>query len=235
MSILLRDHFQCQMCGRIQIDTSKLVCDHDIPHRGNPDLFWEESNLKTLCADPCHNTAKRREEWSTRHQRGDWGLSDNLFWPRCQASAVPLTIVCGPPAAGKSTFVAQRAAEGDLIIDLDQIIATLFPSHARTRVWEMRRDGLLERNGRLRKLSQPCLAGHAWFTTGAATPAQRMHWADTLRPVRMLVIPTPLQTCIDRINADPTRAVGAHEQASAVRRWWSDYVACDRDEIFIDH
>ena len=32
-----------------------------------------------------------------------------------------LTVVTGPPCAGKSTYIAQRAAHGDIVIDLDRI------------------------------------------------------------------------------------------------------------------
>lgn len=60
-SILLRDLFTCQMCGRIEPDTSKLVADHKRPHRGSEALFWLDTNLWTLCA-PCHSGAKQREE-----------------------------------------------------------------------------------------------------------------------------------------------------------------------------
>ncbi len=56
--VLLRDLFTCRMCGRIQGDTSQLVADHIAPHRGNAARFWDEANLQTLCANPCHNTHK---------------------------------------------------------------------------------------------------------------------------------------------------------------------------------
>lgn len=58
----VRDLFTCQMCGRIEPDTSKLVCDHRRPHRGDLELFWDEENLQTLCASPCHSKHKQRME-----------------------------------------------------------------------------------------------------------------------------------------------------------------------------
>ncbi len=61
-SILVRDLFTCQMCGRIEPDTSKLVCDHRKPHRGDLVRFWDEENLQTLCASPCHSKHKQRLE-----------------------------------------------------------------------------------------------------------------------------------------------------------------------------
>lgn len=60
-AILTRDLFTCQMCGRLEGDTSKLVCDHRRPHRGDLTLFWDEANLQTLCA-LCHSSAKQRIE-----------------------------------------------------------------------------------------------------------------------------------------------------------------------------
>ena len=73
LKIFLRDLFTCQMpgCGRLEGDTSLLVCDHIKPHRGNEALFWDEANLQTLCK-PCHDKVKQREEQDTLHMRGVW-------------------------------------------------------------------------------------------------------------------------------------------------------------------
>jgi 5-methylcytosine-specific restriction endonuclease McrA len=62
LSILERDMFTCRMCGRTEGDTSKLVCDHRIPHKGNASLFWDASNLQTLCKSPCHDQHKQAQE-----------------------------------------------------------------------------------------------------------------------------------------------------------------------------
>lgn len=45
-----------------------LVVDHIEPHRGNLELFWDESNWETLCRCPCHDVDKQRHE-----QRGGTG------------------------------------------------------------------------------------------------------------------------------------------------------------------
>lgn len=60
-SVLLRDQFTCQLCGRLEGKTSLLVADHKTPHHGNPRLFWDVGNIWTLCK-PCHDGAKREEE-----------------------------------------------------------------------------------------------------------------------------------------------------------------------------
>lgn len=60
---LTRDMFTCQMpgCGRIESDTSRLVADHRVPHRGDARLFWSLDNLQCLCK-PCHDGRKQALE-----------------------------------------------------------------------------------------------------------------------------------------------------------------------------
>jgi 5-methylcytosine-specific restriction protein A len=60
-SILMRDMLTCQMCYRVEPNTSRLVADHKVPHRGDEHLFWDDGNLWALCK-PCHDSAKQREE-----------------------------------------------------------------------------------------------------------------------------------------------------------------------------
>lgn len=53
--------FICAMCGKAESDTSKLVCDHIKPHRGDERLFWDRANLQ--CIDKaCHDGEKQRRE-----------------------------------------------------------------------------------------------------------------------------------------------------------------------------
>jgi 5-methylcytosine-specific restriction enzyme A len=67
-SVLMRDLFTCQMCGRIEADTSQLVADHKVPHCGDEALFWNVGNIQCLCK-PCHDGAKQREEAAARPTR----------------------------------------------------------------------------------------------------------------------------------------------------------------------
>lgn len=68
--VFLRDLYQCRACGRIEADTSQLVCDHVEPHRGDLVKFWE-GPFQTLCKT-CHDGEKQRAERDTLHRRGVW-------------------------------------------------------------------------------------------------------------------------------------------------------------------
>ena len=66
LDVFTRDMFTCRWpgCGRIEGNTTRLVCDHVQPHRGDERLFWDKSNLQTLCK-PCHD--KHKQALERRH------------------------------------------------------------------------------------------------------------------------------------------------------------------------
>jgi 5-methylcytosine-specific restriction protein A len=66
----LADLYTCRICGKIEGDTSRLVCDHVEPHRGDEAKFWA-GPFQTLC-HPCHNTVKQCEEQQSLQTRGVW-------------------------------------------------------------------------------------------------------------------------------------------------------------------
>jgi 5-methylcytosine-specific restriction protein A len=73
-STLVRDRFTCQCgCGHIEPDTSLLVADHRIAHRGDPVLFWSPGNLQTLWK-PHHDAAKQAEDRKQAHGVGGSNL-----------------------------------------------------------------------------------------------------------------------------------------------------------------
>lgn len=57
---LARESF-CRMCARIGRRTQAVIADHVVPHRGDRMLFFDPSNLQSLC-DPHHKSEKARIE-----------------------------------------------------------------------------------------------------------------------------------------------------------------------------
>ena len=58
------------------------VTDHIIPHNGNVDLFWRESNWQPLCK-VCHDSVKRREEargYAVGCDEDGLPIDKNHFW-----------------------------------------------------------------------------------------------------------------------------------------------------------
>lgn len=63
--VYVRDSYTCQKTGVICVGKhpapNSPVADHIIPHRGNPALFWDKSNIQTV-SKAYHDSQKQREE-----------------------------------------------------------------------------------------------------------------------------------------------------------------------------
>ena len=156
---------------------------------------------------------------------GDVFIPDDVFYPKnVRPSCIPLTIVCGPPAAGKSTYVKSAAAAGDLVIDLDDIIHEIFGTQ-RTTCKRQRLVGLEERNRRLVGLSfYSGPAKRAWFITGAASPAARERWKRLLNADEVILLLPPQSLCLQRVDMDVFRKQAALEQKAAINRWFKTHM-----------
>jgi 5-methylcytosine-specific restriction enzyme A len=64
LTVLSGDLYTCRICGRIEGNISRLVCDHIEPHRGDVARFWA-GPFQTLCK-ACHDGEKQRLERSAR-------------------------------------------------------------------------------------------------------------------------------------------------------------------------
>lgn len=64
----LRDYPCCVMCQAEGFVRTATVVDHKVPHRGDYELFWDETNWQSLCASH-HSADKQAEERSGRKKR----------------------------------------------------------------------------------------------------------------------------------------------------------------------
>ena len=217
------------------------VVHHVVRHNGDPKLFFR-GPFESLCKE-CHDSAAQSEErrgYSTEIGADGWpvdarhpayvGVSVEPevdleeFWPRfLRPSAVPLTIVCGPPAAGKSTYVQKRKGPADVVVDLDEIVRSM-GYQPRTTDWAARKRGLQRRNQMLRSLADlPNDGRRAWFVTTAPIPETRRQWAERLKATEVVVMLTPLEICLRRVHEDPERSAVASTQVRIIRDWWEKY------------
>lgn len=203
----LKSHPRCAKCG-----SGATVVDHIEPHRGDQSLFWEKENWQALCTS-CHSSAKQSAE-----KRG----GNLLAHPFLRRSRVPVTLVCGPPGSGKSTYVRRYKQEGDLVIDLDLIKARIFgtTSHQAPQNSEATRVALVERNRILSSLADDRTHRHVWFIIGAPETVEREVWKRKLGAARLVVMDTPLHECIRRIRADPEREGQWEWMERAARKWF---------------
>jgi 5-methylcytosine-specific restriction endonuclease McrA/predicted kinase len=202
--VLIRDDYTCAMCGRYgnHVDHIDGDATNDAP---------DGSNYQTLCR-PCHSV-------KTAGETGWVRLLPVLKYK----PAIPVTLIAGPPGAGKTTHAHKRAGDRDTILDLDEIKASMAGTAPHDAPEDTFASAVAERNNRLMALSR-ARHGRCWFVVMAPTLAERRHWAEQLGAERV-VLEVPSEECLRRIAADPARSGKPREfWERIVSRWWSRYV-----------
>lgn len=205
----------CCKCAAHGIRTKATVVNHIIPHRMDLRLFWNRRNWEPVCA-PCHNGATQSEE--KRQGGGRWGYS---IPHGVKPSGIPVTIVCGPPAAGKSTYVRTHAAPDDTVIDFD-----LIRKQVGGEKWDLRQEindrAFAIRDQLIRSLHDKT-AGRAWLIVMAPTKAERAAWRSALGNVTEVMIAPPKETCFAQMRKEPDRRASANRQRIAIDRWFNAF------------
>ncbi len=70
----LSEHPLCVMCMQAGRVTAATVVDHRIPHRGDPVLFWDETNWQALCKTHHDSAAQKRDNQDREVGCGPDGL-----------------------------------------------------------------------------------------------------------------------------------------------------------------
>jgi predicted kinase len=234
LTALRRDHFRCTVCGVYVGGKGNSRVDHIQTRREHPELELELSNLRTFCA--LHDNQRHWEKgggsprgcgpdgWPTardmdRQAAVPGGGRGLLAHPAgLKPSTVPLVVVTGAPASGKSTWVETCRGPDDLIIDLDEIgsqMAGCAVGHHWPR--ELLERALRQRNALLAALGQAgCTWPRAWFIVSEPLPRWREWWEATLEPERIVVMDTPMSECV-------RRAKGDRERVAVIMRHFAQY------------
>lgn len=207
--VMNRDAGLCQPCkagGRL---TTGNIVDHIKPKTegGTDDM----GNLQTICKR-CHDLKTAGES-----ARGGTRVQYQPEW--LPAPVVPVTVVCGPPGSGKSTYVGERRGPGDLVLDVDVIAAEMFKLPLYRAGFEQRAAAVRYRNTMLASLADSaCGYARAWLIVTANTPDKRNFWRGKYGD--LIVMDTPKRTCADRIRNDSRRPEAMKKSAiEAVWQW----------------
>lgn len=192
---------KCQRCGKVMIDTSKLIGHHiihlspaninDISITLNPD------NVELICFD-CHNKEHKRYG---RQQH-------NVF------------IVYGSPMSDKTAMVNQLSSYGDMILDIDNIYKCISgqalydkPNNLRFNVF-MLRDKMLDmiktRYGDWYD---------AYIIGGYPNKQERERLARDLG-AELIYIESTKEECMLRVE----NSSNATEWYKYIDKWWNEYV-----------
>ena len=224
----------CQRCG----STHRVIGDH-IRELKDGGARLDKRNVELLCQS-CHNKKTAMARQARVGLGGDDGARVKLG-PMSHPSwfrpvHVPLTIVCGPPGAGKSTWVRERALPSDLVICMDSLARGHLGADRRVALAPAQVGDVLRlRNELLGDLMRRSAAGrwpHAWLIALEPEAQWRTWWRDTVKPERIVVLATPAEECKRRVAADAAGGdARSSEAAQLIDRWWSSYAPSPGDTL----
>ncbi len=210
---MTRDKHLCVPCMAHGRCTPAREVDHITPKEqgGTDDL----SNLQSICR-ACHSDKTAREGHAARKRQRDgqgFGIPEGM-----KPSAIPVIVIAGPPASGKTTHAHSIKREGDTILDLDDTIEAMTGKRWSSD-FEVVRRALDERDRVLTSLHTQ-RKGRCILIVTAPSPAERTAWVTALgMRARLIVMQTSAAECIRRITADPARAHAAARHIAAVKEW----------------
>lgn len=217
----LRSNPLCADCASRDRIVMATRVDHDQAHRGDMALFWDQSNWRPMC-EICHNRKAAAEN------TGNMMVSHRPKW--IEHSVIPVTLVAGCHAAGKTKFINERAGSRDLVIDLPQIVADVSGFPIYTAHQSFLGIAVAKRNNLLSQLSSVSTArryDHCYFSQAIPEAKVRNWWASTLGS-KSVVIMASEETCVERVLESgyyPTSYV------DYVRDWHRRYTVDFKEEV----
>lgn len=194
---------ECAYCGRPIIRKYDCIGHHVIhlteENYRDYSISLNPDNIQ-LVHHKCHNIIHDRLGMNTQRQ---------------------VFIVYGSPLSGKTSYVTESMAEGDLIVDMDNIWECVSgqpryikPARLKSVVFAVR-DNLLEsvkyRRGKWL---------NAYVVGGYPYKAERERLADMLG-ARLIYIDCTKEECLDRLSACPDR--DQTEWTKYINDWWLQY------------
>ncbi|MFI2650205.1 AAA family ATPase [Micromonospora fulviviridis] len=137
-----------------------------------------------------------------------------------------VVLVCGPPCAGKSTYVAANAGVEDLVVDADDLARRL----GSPRRWfhdERYRVPAQERWWSLAAAAGDDPDARAWVIRCAASPAERQQLAELVDATEVVVLLPEPEVLIRRAAGRPHRS----RTWALIVRWLAEYRPRDGDKV----
>lgn len=215
----------CEHCMDRGIYTAATEVHHVFRHDGDKEMFLT-SPLLSLCHD-CHS----RETFLENIHNG---LS---YYPKItKPLLVPVDMVCGAPASGKTTYVMARYQAGDYVIDLDKILSEMTGKPFYYSVNRNELNAAIQKRNRILEGFQVTAKDYSkiWFVISGARSSEKKIWKQLLKPASVYILATPEEICIERIKADIRRQGAAMNQIEAVKKWWANYVSMQDETVICD-
>jgi hypothetical protein len=143
----------------------------------------------------------------------------------------PTTLVCGPPGAGKSTYVAKHKGPCDLVLDVDSLFTALSGLTNRQKPPCLLEFVLAARKGIIDLLAAGYLGPpHAWIIMCGENNDVRAALAQRLG-ADVVVLPVSVGTCVKRMQQQGRSLAHITEMVGVGVRWQRRFKAMPNENV----
>lgn len=125
-----------------------------------------------------------------------------------------LTVICGPPCAGKSTYARAHARVGDVVVDYDALARALGSDRAHEAPVAVADVAYAARDAAISRLLAKGWPG--WVIHSSPSAAQAVAYRDA--GARVVLVDPGIDECLRRCDAD-RRPAGTRER---IERWYAE-------------
>lgn len=191
-----------------------LLKDYDISLHHKIHLTLQNVNDPSISLNPDNIMVVSIKSHNALHKR---------FGSRPSLSDRKVYYVYGAPLAGKSTFVRENMAEGDLVLDIDRLWVAVSGQPEYVKPHELKPVVFNLRNAVLDAIKTR--AGDwqaAWVIEGGARLGERMRRIEELgaEPIH---IDTSREECLMRLERDESREAVREQWRGFIDKWFDEY------------
>lgn len=144
----------------------------------------------------------------------------------CDCHQGQATIVCGPPGAGKSTWVRGQATNGDLVLDLDEMKRAISGKH-RSDFPESLLDYAIKARDFVARTWAICRDCNLWYVTTMPEPEKREAISAELGDAKVIVLAVHCEDCRRRLVGSED----SERRTLLAYDWWRKYQPRFGDEV----
>ena len=144
-----------------------------------------------------------------------------------------ITLICGPPGSGKTTYARAQWRDGDLLLDFDTLMAALGNTQPHQAPSSLVPFACGAQEAVLGNLAAQRHSIRSWVIGTLPRGIERAALKRRLNATAVIVLETSEEECIRRLLADKDRCSDVMRLRPVITDWWLKYERNSEDTVIV--